>query len=88
MCAPGGTVIWTRHRRPPDLTGKIRSWFAATGFDEVAFDAPETTTMTGVGVHRLSAAAAPAAELPDSRLFTFRPGLLKQSATRGHAPSS
>ena len=27
LCAPGGTVIWTRHRRPPDLTSAIRTWF-------------------------------------------------------------
>src|SRR5580692_13086958 len=80
MCAARGTVIWTRHRRPPDLTGQIRSWFAAAGFEEVAFDAPETATMTGVGVHRLpTAASAPAwtpgsaAQLPEGRLFTFRP---------------
>jgi hypothetical protein len=72
MCAPGATVIWTRHRRPPDLTGQIRSWFAAAGFDEVAFDAPETPTMTGIGVHRLTA-AGPVARLPAGRLFTFRP---------------
>jgi Putative methyltransferase len=71
MCVPGGTVIWTRHRRPPDLTGQIRSWFAAAGFDEVAFDEPETTTMTGVGVHRLRAGAA--AARPGDHLFAFRP---------------
>ena len=71
MCAAGGTVIWTRHRRPPDLTGEIRSWFRAAGFDEVAFDAPPTATLTGVGVHQLPAAVA--AQLPAGRLFTFRP---------------
>src|SRR5215469_264582 len=83
LTAPGGTVIWTRHRRPPDLTVQIRSWFGAAGFDEVAFDAPGTTTLTGVGVHRRPLAAKSespetfsptAAELPsDGRLFTFRP---------------
>jgi hypothetical protein len=71
LCARDGTVIWTRHRRPPDLTGQIRCWFAAAGFDEVAFDAPATATLTSIGVHRLSAARAP---LPDGRLFRFRPG--------------
>jgi hypothetical protein len=71
MCVAGGTVIWTRHRRPPDLTGQIRSWFAAAGFDEVAFDSPPTATLTGVGVHRLPAAVS--ARLPAGRLFTFRP---------------
>ena len=28
LCAAGATVIWTRHRRPPDLTIDIRRWFA------------------------------------------------------------
>jgi hypothetical protein len=72
MCTAGGAVIWTRHRRPPDITGEIRSWFAAAGFDEVAFDAPQTATLISVGVHRL-AAAVPDARLPEGRLFTFRP---------------
>jgi hypothetical protein len=77
MCAPAGTVIWTRHRRPPDLTGQIRSWFSTAGFDELAFDAPATETLTGVGVCRRPVAqptAAEAAPLPGGRLFTFRPG--------------
>ena len=78
MCAAGGTVIWTRHRRPPDRTGQIRTWFTAAGFDELAFDAPTTETLTGVGVCRLPAATPPAATmaapLPGGRMFTFRPG--------------
>jgi hypothetical protein len=74
MCAAGGTVIWTRHRRPPDLTGQIRSWFSAAGLDELAFDEPETATLTGVGVHRLQRAATSRAPLPGGRLFTFRAG--------------
>lgn len=71
MCAPGGTVIWTRHRRPPDLTGEIRAWFGSAGFDEVAFDTPPTATLTGVGVHQQPTAVS--AQLPAGRLFTFRP---------------
>jgi len=70
LCAAGCTVIWTRHRRPPDLTPQIRCWFAANGFDEVAFDALDTATLTGVGVHRLSQVRA--APIPDEPLFTFR----------------
>lgn len=69
MCRPGSTVIWTRHRRAPDLTPRIRSWFAAAGFDEVAFETPQTSTRTGVGVNRLRAAAG--AQLPAGPLFTF-----------------
>jgi hypothetical protein len=70
LCAPGATVLWTRHRRAPDLTPQVRAWFRACGFDEVAFDAPETSALTGVGVHRLAAASA--AGLPGEPLFTFR----------------
>jgi ubiquinone/menaquinone biosynthesis C-methylase UbiE len=81
LCAPGGTVIWTRHRRPPDLTAQIREWFAASGFDQVAFDALDTATATGVGVNRLrrpdglpGQRRLPGQyELPGQALFTFRP---------------
>jgi hypothetical protein len=71
LCAPGATVLWTRHRRDPDLTPRIREWFSASGFDEVAFDAPDTQTMIGVGANRL--AATPPTGLPHGPLFTFRP---------------
>jgi len=71
LCAAGGTVIWTRHRRPPDLTPQIRAWFTRSGFDEIAFEALDTSTLTGVGVGRLRRAAD--GELPSQRLFTFRP---------------
>jgi hypothetical protein len=70
LCAPGATVIWTRHRRAPDLTPRIRGWFRASGFDEVAFDTPDTQTRVSVGVGRL--AVAPPAALPDGPLFSFR----------------
>jgi hypothetical protein len=70
LCAPGATVIWTRHRRAPDLTPRIRGWFQASGFDEVAFDTPDTQTRVSVGVGRL--AVAPPAALPDGPLFSFR----------------
>jgi hypothetical protein len=71
MCRPGGTVIWTRHRRPPDLTPQLRAWFTECGFDEVAFEALGTETLTGVGVGRLTRPGP--AGLPAGRLFTFRP---------------
>jgi hypothetical protein len=71
LCAPGATVIWTRHRRPPDLTPRVRAWFRASGFDEVAFDVPdEALAGVSVGVGRL--AVAPPGALPDGPLFTFR----------------
>lgn len=63
----GGTVIWTRHRRTPDLTPSIRRWFEQAGFDELAFDSPGPDAWS-VGVHRNVAASA---TLPSRRLFTF-----------------
>jgi hypothetical protein len=71
LCTAGATVIWTRHRRAHDLTPRIREWFRASGFEEVAFDTPDTEALTGVGVGRL--ATAPQAGLPHGPLFTFLP---------------
>jgi hypothetical protein len=70
-CKPGAHVIWTRHRRPPDATPAVRAEFAAAGFTELAFVAPEDTVMT-VGHHRLDAPAPHAAPFnPDETLFDF-----------------
>jgi hypothetical protein len=66
LCGAGATAIWTRHRRLPDLTPQIRAWFAESGFDEIAFEALETS----VGVNRLC--DAPGNTLPSHRFFTFR----------------
>jgi hypothetical protein len=68
MGRPGCTVIWTRHRRQPDLTPRLRSWFAGAGFDEVAFESLESSTSISVGVHRLREPRGP---VPDGPLFTF-----------------
>jgi hypothetical protein len=68
LCAPGATVVWTRHRRPPDCTPDIRRWFESAGFREVAFDAPEGFLFS-VGTHRLDGPPAPF--VPGRRLFTF-----------------
>jgi hypothetical protein len=74
LCAPGATVIWTRHRRAPDLTPRIRDWFTDAGFDDVAFDALEAPTFNGlgVGVGRLREEPPAAAGLPAGPRFTFR----------------
>jgi Putative methyltransferase len=68
LCAPGALVLWTRHRRPPDLTPAIRSWFGEAGFREEAFDVSHDGFMS-VGSHRLT--GEPAALVPGRRLFTF-----------------
>ncbi len=68
LCEPGAMVVWTRHRRPPDLTPAIRAWFGDHGFTELAFDAPADAVFS-VGAHRLD--AAPRTLVPGTRLFTF-----------------
>jgi hypothetical protein len=52
LCSAGATVIWTRHRRPPDLTPDVRDWFAAAGFQQLRFHSPEQNGWA-VGTHRL-----------------------------------
>jgi hypothetical protein len=78
LCAPGATVIWTRHRRPPDLTPRIRAWFRAAGFRETAFElVPETQGLEAQGRHRLGTVGveqlltAPPGFRPNIRLFAF-----------------
>ena len=68
FCAPGGHVVWTRHRRPPDLTPAIRANFAAAGFTELGFVSPADSFMT-IGHHRLDGPTAPFD--PDQILFDF-----------------
>ncbi len=41
LCRPGATVIWTRDRRPPDLTPQVRAWFSENGFDRGRLRRPE-----------------------------------------------
>jgi hypothetical protein len=71
LCAPGATVIWTRGRDEDgglEAAGAARSAFAAAGFAEVAFTAPEDAHFC-VGAHRLSTEPVPWRS--GRRLFTF-----------------
>jgi hypothetical protein len=68
LCRPGARVIWTRHHNAPDLTPRIRQWFAAAGFAERAFDAPADFPYS-VGVHDLVGPPKPLRT--GRRLFTF-----------------
>jgi hypothetical protein len=68
LCNAGARVIWTRHRRDPDLTPQIRDWFSEHDFAEASFAAPEHA-MYSVGVHRFRGDPKPLD--PDRRLFTF-----------------
>lgn len=56
LSAAHATVIWTRHRHPPDLTPFIREAFDHAGFDELAFaDSPPF----GVGANRMRVSPRP-----------------------------
>jgi hypothetical protein len=52
LCESGATVVWTRHRRPPDLTPEIREWFSAAGFEEIGWDEPPDLAWVGAGAVR------------------------------------
>ena len=69
LCAPGASVLWTRHRNPPDLTPRIRRWFAAAGFEELAFEVLDDDLYVSVGHHAF--AGQPTALQAGRRLFTF-----------------
>jgi Putative methyltransferase len=69
FAAPGATVIWTRHRRAPDLTISIRRWLEESGFENTAYDpVPDSDTLGTVGVAVFRGQTAPFVEQP---LFTF-----------------
>lgn len=68
LAAPGALVVWTRHRRDPDLTPRIRAWFRDAGFREEELVSPGPGRFA-VGVHRL--AAAPLPYEAGVRLFAF-----------------
>jgi hypothetical protein len=67
LCATGGTVIWTRHREPPDLVPDICRWFAAEGFELHWLSDPDAGF--GVGVHRF--AGHPRSLRLGARMFSF-----------------
>jgi len=69
LCRRGGSVIWTRHRRPPDLTPAIRSWFSDAGFLELGFEAPGNESSSSIGTSRLD--VDPLKFRAGVRMFTF-----------------
>ncbi len=68
LMRPGGTAIWTRTRKDPDLTPTIRNWFTQAGFAELGFDT-EAGFQYAVGTNLLTGSAR--AYRPDVRLFSF-----------------
>jgi hypothetical protein len=66
LCRTGATVIWTRHRKPPDLVPQICAWFERYGFEQQWVSDPDESF--GVVVHRFAGEPQPLAR---SRMFTF-----------------
>jgi hypothetical protein len=67
--APTGTVLWTRHRREPDMTVNIRRWLEEAGFENTSYDpVPNSETLGTVGGAIYRGEAEP---LVDDHLFTF-----------------
>ncbi|MDG4822560.1 SAM-dependent methyltransferase [Asanoa sp. WMMD1127] len=65
--APGGVVIWTRHREAPDLVPQILEWFADVGCESL-YVSPKDAGF-GVGAHRFVGTPRPL--VAGRRLFTF-----------------
>jgi hypothetical protein len=69
FAAPDSTVMWTRHRREPDMTVNIRRWLEESGFENTSYDpVPDSDTLGTVGVARFRGRTQP---LIDEHLFTF-----------------
>lgn len=67
LCATGATVIWTRHRRPPDLVPTLCGWLSDRGFDQLWVSDPGERF--GVGAHRFGGRPEPLST--GERMFTF-----------------
>ena len=52
LCRTGSTVIWTRGGGGA-LVERIRGWFLGAGFSEIAFDALDNSSRSGIGTCRL-----------------------------------
>jgi hypothetical protein len=67
LCMTGGTLVWTRSRRAPDLVPQICRWFEERGFERQWLS--ELEESWGVGVHRFTGKPEPLEA--GRRMFTF-----------------
>jgi hypothetical protein len=68
LCASEATVIWTRNRKPPDITPDICRWFEKYGFEKL-WQSPVSGSEFGVGAHRYRGKPMPLER--GVRMFTF-----------------
>jgi hypothetical protein len=67
LCATGGTLVWTRHRRPPGVIDVICAALETRGFERVWLNDPQDPQ--GIGVHRYTGTPQPLA--PGATMFRF-----------------
>lgn len=67
LCRTGGTVVWTRNRKDPDLVPRICAWLEKRGFERLRVSEPSLTA--AVGAHRFTGEPR---QLPSGqRMFDF-----------------
>ncbi len=69
LCAPGGTLIWSRGLDGSDRNDRLRDRYAATGFAELAYESSGEVDGAAFGVVRYDGPSVPLE--PGQRLFTF-----------------
>ncbi|MFN3911427.1 class I SAM-dependent methyltransferase family protein [Hyphomonas sp.] len=57
LCQTRGTVIWTRHRRAPDMVPEICKWFEQCDFERIWVSVSDPDF--AVGAHRFSGRSQP-----------------------------
>lgn len=67
LCRRGATLVWTRHRRSPDLVPTICQWFEGHSFEKIWLSDSEAGF--GVGAHRFVGEPQPLAL--GGTMFTF-----------------
>ncbi|NEA39495.1 class I SAM-dependent methyltransferase family protein [Streptomyces sp. SID11385] len=68
LCAPGGTLVWTRNRKEPDRVPRVCAWLEARGFTRDSLSPPDVRQ--AVAAHRRTGPAAPLPP-PDAPMFDF-----------------
>jgi ubiquinone/menaquinone biosynthesis C-methylase UbiE len=67
LCRTGGTLVWTRNRKAPDLVPSVCAWLERRGFERLWVSGPSVEQ--AVGAHRFTGEPRPLA--PGERMFDF-----------------
>ncbi|MCX4881778.1 MULTISPECIES: class I SAM-dependent methyltransferase family protein [unclassified Streptomyces] len=67
LCRTGGTVVWTRNRKEPDLVPRVCGWLEERGFERVWVSEPGLVQAVGAHRHTREPRRLPLGE----RMFDF-----------------